>query len=130
MWHQPSFQKVLEEQIIKDSTATSPQAKSIQDPAHLAFLIGKIPKVQFQKTSQYKSQTRVFTAPARLNETEKQAYLKFYQWGVMLPKSFSNIDLKTAFRRLALQLHPDQGGSHEDFLDLKRAYFTLRESIK
>ena len=29
---------------------------------------------------------------------------------------------KRAFRVLALRLHPDQGGSHEDFLRLKNAY--------
>jgi hypothetical protein len=31
-------------------------------------------------------------------------------------------EVKTAYRRLARQAHPDQGGSHEEFLALRAAY--------
>ncbi len=31
-------------------------------------------------------------------------------------------DMKVAFRRLALQRHPDTGGEHSKFIELKRAY--------
>jgi len=38
------------------------------------------------------------------------------------------IDLQTAFREKALQLHPDRGGNKEAFQKLQEAYQTLSDS--
>jgi hypothetical protein len=38
-----------------------------------------------------------------------------------LPETFTAADVERAFKRAALQAHPDQGGSHEAFLELTRA---------
>lgn len=38
------------------------------------------------------------------------------------------IDLQTAFRQKALQLHPDRGGNKEAFQKLQEAYRTLSDS--
>ena len=40
--------------------------------------------------------------------------------GVSFPCSIS--DVKTAYRKLAKRFHPDQGGSHDEFLALRDAY--------
>jgi len=34
-------------------------------------------------------------------------------------------ELKAAFRRAAFKAHPDQGGSHEEFLKVQKAYEEL-----
>ena len=130
MWYQTSFQKVLEQQLQKDMGFKQPQEPVIQDPANLAYLIGRIPKVEFQKKSKYQAVAPEIKAPAHLNETEKEAYLKFHRWGMNLPRAFSILDLKNAFRKLALKMHPDQGGTQSAFLELKSTYLILRQSIK
>eukprot|EP00930_Biecheleria_cincta_P047312 TRINITY_DN32775_c0_g1_i1.p1 TRINITY_DN32775_c0_g1~~TRINITY_DN32775_c0_g1_i1.p1 ORF type:complete len:114 (-),score=16.95 TRINITY_DN32775_c0_g1_i1:578-919(-) len=38
------------------------------------------------------------------------------------------IDMQTAFRQKALQLHPDRGGNKEAFQKLQEAYQTLSDS--
>lgn len=43
------------------------------------------------------------------------------QWPVELAQ------IRTAYRRLSKRLHPDQGGSHESFIQLQRSYKVLME---
>jgi len=45
-------------------------------------------------------------------------------WWVVLEvkKSASQVELKSAFRRLAKKRHPDHGGSHAAFVELNQAY--------
>jgi hypothetical protein len=45
-----------------------------------------------------------------------------------LPESYTQEDLKSAYRLKALQAHPDRpGGSHEAFLQVQAAYEALRQ---
>lgn len=47
-----------------------------------------------------------------------------------LDKSASSDDIKQAYRRLASKMHPDKGGSTEDFQKLEEAYRTLSDPEK
>jgi len=39
-------------------------------------------------------------------------------------------ELKAAFKKAAFQAHPDQGGSHEEFIKVQRAYEALLLELK
>jgi hypothetical protein len=54
------------------------------------------------------------------------AYGFFKASGGELDENFTKKDLLRAFRRLALQLHPDQGGSAQQFQTLVRSRATLQ----
>lgn len=45
-------------------------------------------------------------------------------------KNASTTDIKTAFRKLAAQHHPDKGGDHKKFVEIKEAYETLSNPEK
>lgn len=130
MWYQPGFHKILEDKIrLHESEPKSPTQTS-QDPANLAYLMGQIPKFHFQKRAHYPKMPRVLTLPSWLSEHEKLAYRKFFEWGAPLSPRFSREELKAAFRKLALTFHPDQGGPEEQFLELRKMFLILKESIK
>ncbi len=46
-----------------------------------------------------------------------------------LPENFSSGDVRRAYRRAALQAHPDKGGRLEDFLRLSEAYDMLLDVL-
>ena len=48
----------------------------------------------------------------------------------MLPENFNHSQLKKAFKIAALKQHPDTGGTHESFLELKKSYEILRDFVK
>jgi len=45
-------------------------------------------------------------------------------------KNASDSDIKTAFRKLAAKHHPDKGGDHKKFVEIKEAYETLSNPQK
>ena len=45
-------------------------------------------------------------------------------------KNASEKDIKTAFRKLAAQHHPDKGGDQKKFVEIKEAYETLKDPQK
>jgi len=45
-------------------------------------------------------------------------------------KNASEKDIKTAFRKLAAKHHPDKGGDHKKFVEIKEAYETLSDPQK
>ena len=45
-------------------------------------------------------------------------------------RTASEKDIKTAFRKLAAQHHPDKGGDHKKFVEIKEAYETLTNQEK
>ena len=52
-------------------------------------------------------------------------------WSVLgVPRSATVAEIKLAFRKRALETHPDQGGDAEAFRALKRAYDEAVEKAK
>ncbi len=74
-------------------------------------------KYQEQKTSDSRQRQHRSTASTFAH----QAYLQLL--GLTLP--FTMKELKSAYRRMALQVHPDAGGSAEAFRQVHHAYQTL-----
>lgn len=48
----------------------------------------------------------------------------------LLPENYNLAQLKVAFRKAALRKHPDTGGEHESFLQIKKSYETLAQFVK
>lgn len=101
------------------------EASLFQDPAHLAFLMGHIGKKTFKGTirSPYKPTPR---KPHILDESQTKSFGFLKEWAQELPEGFTFRELKAAFRKAALRLHPDQGGNCGDFLSLKGHYLNLQ----
>ena len=81
---------------------------------------------QYQERKQYKQQQKTSDSHQRQHRSTAstfahQAYLQLL--GLTLP--FTIKELKTAYRRMALQAHPDAGGSAEAFRQIHHAYQTL-----
>ena len=162
-----SFDQILTEKIIKNlgknpflaiendlKNQISPRDSQL-DPAHLAFLIGKIPQSQYhlkfqnyvkpQPTAQTKTtaETKV-----EIKETVHEAileiprkkhsfnpkqlkaveYFKLLGWSLRV--DFIEPELKSAYRDLARKLHPDRkSGSHTSFIQLKNQYDLLIDLV-
>jgi len=48
----------------------------------------------------------------------------------LFPEKFNSSQLKKAFKIAALKQHPDTGGTHESFLELKKSYELLMDFVK
>ena len=74
-----------------------------------------------------KPSTRPTRGPVHaLSDRQKDAVVFFERFGERLAGDYSTDELKTAYRRLALRLHPDvTRGSAEPFLELRGHYKTL-----
>lgn len=104
------------------------------DPKNLAFLLGELPVFRFKaavfprKNDFSPRKTRLSGKPHSLTDSQRTASDWFASRGESLLADFSKSELKTAFRRLALRLHPDTlGGSVSEFLDLKKNRALLEE---
>lgn len=47
-----------------------------------------------------------------------------------VPRSATAAEIKAAYRKLAMQRHPDTGGSHDQFVELTAAYEYVRTRIR
>ncbi len=80
----------------------------------------------------YKTQQRSPLKPNLLNESQKislEFINNFLKPTQKIVYTFSEKQLKKAFRTAALQTHPDQGGVHENFLQLKNHFKNLMDSL-
>lgn len=129
------FRSILEEKMT-DSLSEKPVQDTFSatlDPAHLAFLLGKIEIRRFRKPAPMprkaapRPRPRVAGTPHLLTERQKSAVQWFADRGERLEADFTAPELKKAFRRLALRVHPDvAGGSAAEFMELQRASAELR----
>jgi hypothetical protein len=71
---------------------------------------------------------RVFTPRPANSLTLENACKLFHISGEEL-KTMTRKHLTRIYRKLARQVHPDTGGSHEKFVNLNKAYETLLEKI-
>lgn len=139
MTRERSFHEILEEKLHgktsqEPSTKTeTPAVESLADVleslgnpvwtfasptgARRAYPLGKGPKAS----------TRPSRGPVHpLSDRQKDAISFFEQFAERLPGDFSESDLKGAYRRLALRLHPDMtGGATGSFLELRSHYKSL-----
>jgi len=110
------------------STNSSASTMLDSDPAHLAFLMSQVSRVQ---TSAPKGK---YPAPVvrpqrkahTLNAAQTQAFNFFTIYIHDFSPGFTEAELRKSFRKLALILHPDHGGQAEQFMDLKDHYATLQ----
>lgn len=121
-----SFKSILEKKLSKASSdASNSPLYGDNSPANLAFLIGEIGNIRFsaaKNTSQLKSYLTKKSPPPpahKMNEQQLESFLFVYTWAGNLKDSFTLTDLKLAFRRAALKLHPDQGGCDQNFINLR-----------
>lgn len=146
-----SFAEILENKLRKEieasvrseiqnehATATQPEttARPSFQPDVISLLLGRVSPVKascLDKAKlyhQHRPAKRPQAPPKpahKLTEAQALAYQQFAHWGQSLADNFSNKDLKTAFRKMALKLHPDQGGSTQAFFRLQECYRLLNE---
>jgi hypothetical protein len=137
-----SFQSILEQTLSaqaatdKAFNATRPTtvhsmnqtSDSVVDPAHLAFLLGALDRASFQKpvTRVYPAAPKPPPPPHDLTEEQRLAASFFAVHGAELSPAFTQKELKNAFRRTALRLHPDMNkGASGPFIALKKHYAEL-----
>lgn len=48
----------------------------------------------------------------------------------LLPECYTLLQLKKAYKLAALKNHPDSGGCHESFLEIKKCYDILEVFVK
>jgi len=130
---QASFKEILEEKLTK--TASAPRDESFvmnSDPAHLAFLIGQIRRVE-NTTPVGKYPVKKVLRPARkphvFTEAQQASYMYFRLEIADFSEGYNEAELKKAFRQLALVLHPDQGGDAQKFMALKDHFRTLNQVL-
>lgn len=63
--------------------------------------------------------------PHKLSAEQDKAMSFFATHDIALTAAFSKSELKRAYRRLALKLHPDRGGDTARFVALRKAFETL-----
>lgn len=141
-----SFQDILEEKMREDEARDTRPADvpGATDPAHLAFLLGRMNVFRFgtparsappastphrpRPTDERKGPVpfpasrprREAGPPHALSDRQKIAMSWFARFGETLPPDYTAAELKGAYRRLALRLHPDRSGVDAGvFLELK-----------
>ncbi|UOF02578.1 J domain-containing protein [Bdellovibrio reynosensis] len=130
MSFQASFKQILREKMGENTSSSSAKMTdpSLNDPAHMAYLLGKIGRLELQTPrGQYPApKVRPQRKPHSFNHSQRQAYEFMKSWIHDLNEGFTANELKKAFRQAAIILHPDHGGNTEQFIDLKAHYETLK----
>lgn len=142
-----SFAEILNEYISEslENSEVHCETTSHLEPAFLSQLIGSIPPLRVQNHSLSR---KAYTFTKNQNADVKQslklkthsmteAQFKAYETilyslelpilkaHTLFPEGFSNSQLKKAYKIAALRNHPDTGGSHESFLEIKKCYELL-----
>lgn len=130
LW-QKSFKTILEERLSEDRASTERTISSEDNsPAHMAFLIGKMGKFEFQVSRVSTRNPYPKAKPAvrpnhMFNHSQWESFLFLTKWAGSVAENFNTHELKQAFRRAALRLHPDQGGDPHLFLCLRSHFENL-----
>lgn len=111
------------------------------EPAFLSSLLGELPtlRVQNHSASSYSHSYKVMRSSEfklksqGMTEVQFKAYesllyaieLPILVAHRMFPEGFTLSQLKKAYKLAALKNHPDSGGSHESFLEIRKCYDIL-----
>lgn len=133
-----SFAEILSSKIEeKDFKQNSISEKTqMSDPYALAYMLGHFDKYEFKKSTKdcfsrskndygfnkYPIQTR---KNHQFNESQEISFQFFQNHLEQFERNFLKLELKKAFRHLAIKHHPDHGGSALLFIELKKHYETL-----
>lgn len=98
------------------------------DPAHLAYLLGQQRRMEFAGPRGHypAAATRPQRKPHTFSEAQRESFEFLKNCIKELSEGFTANELKKAFRSAAMILHPDKGGSTDQFLALKKHYEQLR----
>jgi len=103
-------------------------------PLGFAWLLGQENLAQTaNQTSKARKAYGVKARPRpdhQLTPQQKEAYMLFEQSKAALARNFTPTDLRTAWRKLAITTHPDQGGTAEAFQKAKSAHECLKQLFK
>lgn len=125
----PSFKQILRGKLAEETGVSTPAPSANQvDPAHMAYLIGQLEvfKMRGKKQSYPAPKVRPQRKPHCFSPLQKQAFTFIKSWIHDLPEGFTEGELKRAYRQAALILHPDRGGTPQNFIELKTQYENLK----
>ncbi|HEY1079340.1 MAG TPA: J domain-containing protein [Bdellovibrio sp.] len=133
MSFQASFKQILRDKMGVETPSAPLQEATIlnADPAHLAYLLGQIGRFEPSAPRGHYPAPRVRPErkPHVFSSEQRQSFEFLKTWIQDLSEGFTATELKKAFRQAALRLHPDQGGSPEQFVSLKGHYETLQSVL-
>lgn len=147
-----SFAEILEKITSENESEDtfSPEVSGTLEPAFLSSLLGEVApvRVQYHSVSSY-SRRQNYTGQTLtakdfklksqgMTDVQFKAYeTLFYALELpiltahrLLPESFNQLQLKKAYKLAALKNHPDSGGCHESFLEIKKCYDILEGFVK
>lgn len=143
-----SFAEILEKISSENETETtfSTEVSGTIEPAFLSSLMGEVPmlRVQNHSVSSYSRSNKSVTLKdfklksQGMTQAEFKAYetllyaleLPILAAHRLLPECFNPQQLKKAYKLAALKNHPDSGGCHESFLEIKKCYDILEGFVK
>lgn len=134
------FSQILEKTLRKHSENQA-FASTAQDSEyiHMSFLMGQMSTFSSSKKPGASQRKSSYPPPKRekpcqgpppmiegLTPDQQKAYDFFWTYGIGLSVKLTAQELKRAFRKAALKLHPDRGGSAVEFIGLKQAVTSLQ----
>lgn len=149
---QTSFAEILEsltDQSSFESTSSDSFTEGIE-PAFVSQIMGSIPS-KFKnfkpaitlhharsKYAQLKIKPRKAATRHPLSVEQFKSYeailyaleLPILDAHTLFPDNFTAFQLKKAYKTAAIKSHPDTGGCHESFLELKKHYEILQQFVK
>lgn len=147
-----SFAEILEKISSENETEAtfSNEISGTIEPAFLSSLMGEVPtlhinvRVQNHSTSPYSRSQKITPSSEfklksqgmtseQFNAYEKLLYameLPILAAHRLFPEGFTSLQLKKAYKLAALKNHPDSGGCHESFLEIRKCYDILEGFVK
>jgi curved DNA-binding protein CbpA len=101
---------------------------NLQQPSHGSHQADVPPNIAFQQQQQQQQHHQQQQANASLR---KLPSTKLDPYKVLdLPKQFNENQLKKAYLKKAMKVHPDRGGSKDEFQKVSIAYTVLKKKLK
>lgn len=143
-----SFAEILENFSSENETffENSQETSGTLEPAFLSSLLGELStlRVQNHSVSSYSRSERTVRANEFKLKSQGMSEVQFKAYESLLyaielpiltahrlfPETFTLSQLKKAYKLAALKNHPDSGGCHESFLEIRKCYDILEGFAK